>query len=84
MTGVEGVAILHHPSREPLLFQSLFILIDQNQDGFVDKEDWVYGVLNFHFCSGPESPYSLWFGPIPDEDDVTAEKRGWRCFLCFF
>ena len=52
----------------PFKFQTLFDAIDTNKDGLISLEEWQYAIVNFHFCSGPDSPFSLLFGPIIDED----------------
>ncbi len=54
------------------MFQILFNAIDQDKDGFINVDDWSYGIVNFHFCSGPDSPFSLFFGPIADEEEYVA------------
>ena len=38
--------------------------MDANKDGFISLEEFQFGLTNHHMCSGPESPFSLWFGPI--------------------
>ena len=46
------------------IFQNLFDILDVNGDGLISLEEFMFGFTNYYMCSGPESPLSLWFGPI--------------------
>ena len=50
-----------------LLFQVVFDAIDSNGDGVISLMEWSHGFLEYLLNSGPDSPMSLWFGPILDE-----------------
>ena len=53
----------------PFFFQILFDVIDTNKDGYIQLEEFQYAVLYFMFSSGPDSPLSIMFGPVPDEEN---------------
>ena len=45
-------------------FQMVFDAIDTNADGVISFNEWSYAFMSFVFVSGPESPFSLFFGPV--------------------
>lgn len=45
----------------------MFRALDVKQDGVISFEEFSYGCVNWGFCSGPDSPFSLSFGPLVDE-----------------
>ena len=51
-----------------LFFQTLFDVIDANEDGYIQLDEFLYAVLFFMFSSGPDSPLSLMFGPVQEEE----------------
>ena len=45
-------------------FQMVFDAIDTNGDGTISYAEWSYAFMSFIFVSGPESPFSLFYGPL--------------------
>ena len=51
-------------------------MLDADKDGVLSFEEFAHGLLNFLFCSGPDSPYSPMFGPLPPEVGTPAPEVG--------
>ena len=51
----------------PHLLQILFDTVDCDNDGIISMHEFVYGLIYHHMCSGPESPFSLWYGPVTED-----------------
>ena len=58
-----------------LYFQTLFDVIDANEDGYIQLDEFLYAVLFFVFSSGPDSPLSLMFGPVQEEEKWTILRK---------
>ena len=54
-----------------IFLQVVFNAIDTNSDGKISWEEWCYAFMSFVFVSGPDSPVSLFYGPLV-EDSHTA------------
>ena len=50
-------------------FQTLFDVIDTNKDDYTQLEEFQYACLYYIFSSGPDSPLSVMFGSVPDEEN---------------
>ncbi len=46
----------------------MFQHLDANKDGVIDINEYLYGIIFFHFSSGPESPLTVLFGPIIEDE----------------
>ena len=67
-----------------LFFQTLFDVIDANEDGYIQLDEFLYAVLFFMFSSGPDSPLSLMFGPVQEEEKwilVRIIGGGFQCLI---
>ena len=48
------------------VIQVVFDAMDSDKDGVVSLTEFQYASMNFLMCSGPESPFSYWFGYLVD------------------
>ena len=48
------------------VLQELFRGLDVDKDGFISMAEFQYGLVYHNMCSGPDSIFSLWFGPVDE------------------
>ena len=41
--------------------------MDADHDGVISHNEFVYAIVTHHWCSGPDSPFSLLFGAIIED-----------------
>ncbi len=45
----------------------MFDKVDANGDGVLDFNEWMFAAMDFFYVGGPESPFSLLYGPLEEE-----------------
>lgn len=43
--------------------------VDANLDGVLDLIEWLHAAMDFFYVGGPDSPFSLLYGPLVEEEE---------------